>query len=55
MNNKLPLSVIRYTVLIGNNAVIRKEINRGRDRNFWLHKLEEYILLATFVFYSADR
>lgn len=55
MNSKLPLSVTRYTLLIGNNAGIRKEINRGRGRNFRLHKIKEHILLATFVFYSADR
>lgn len=55
MNSKLPLTVTRYTLLIGNNAVIRKEMNWGRDRNFWLHKIKECILLATFVFYSADR
>lgn len=55
MNNKLSLSATRYALLIGNNEVIRKEMNRDRDRNFWLHKIKEHILLATFVFYPADR
>lgn len=54
-NGKFLLSIIKFLLLICNYVIIRKEINRDRDLNYWFYEIKEEILFVIFVFYFVDR